>query len=265
MVKDLKPGFRACLAVLACGLLALTSGSAAVAAPGPQIPGGGLHVPITPLPVPPSKVVIDDFSTGPYTNTTTAASGQWPQSGGMAGDARCIVFDASENPYTRPNTVSVGGGHLFVDTGVGVGHGITLLYGFDEHCVGSPMDLNLKGADRIRMDFDQVDLPLAGALAVWSPTGIGSVAICMEGVAAGTAFTCDMPFNQFTGDVDWQHIQHIAVVLESGGSPFSHDYGLRSITAVFDPMAAPGQHASTAPAAVRPPSHTSPAVMRNGR
>jgi hypothetical protein len=75
------------------------------------------------------------------------------------------------------------------------------------------------------MDFDQLDLSLAAALVVWSATGTGSVPTCIERIGAGTAFTCDMPFGQFTGEVDWQHIQHIAVVLECGGSIFSHDYG----------------------------------------
>ena len=265
MLKDLKPGFRAWWAVLACALVALSGASAAFAAPGPEIPSGGLHVLLTPLPVPPSKVVIDDFTTGPYSKTTTTAFEQVPQSGGMVGNTRCIVLDASLNPYTRPNTVTVDGGHLFVETGVAVGHAVMLLYGVDGACANTPMDLNLKGTDRFRLDFEQLDLPLAGALAVWSPTGIGSVPICMEGVAPSTAFTCDMPFSQFTGEVDWEHIQYIALVLESGGSIFSHDYALKSITAVLDPAAAPGQHASTARAAVRLPTHTSPAVIRNSR
>jgi hypothetical protein len=265
MLKDLKAGPRVAWAVLACALLALSGGTAVFAAPGPEIPSGGLHLPLTPLPVPPSKVVIDDFTSGPYSTTTTAPSGQWTQTGGMVGNARCIVLDASQNPYMRPNTVSVGGGHLFVETGVAVGHAVTLLYGVDGACASTAMDLNLTGADRFRLDFDQVDLSLAGALAVWSPTGIGSIPICMEGVAAAAAFTCDMPFNQFTGEVDWQHIQYIALVLESGGSIFSHDYGLKSITAVLDRAAAPGQHASTARAAVRLPTHTSPAAIRNSR
>ena len=265
MLKDLKPGRRAAWAVLACAVLALSGGTGVFAAPGPEIPGGGLHTPVTPLPVPPSKTVIDDFTTGPYSITTTAPSGQWVQTGGMGGNARCIVLDASENPYTRPNTVSVGGGHLFVETGVAVGHAVTLLYGVDDTCASTPMDLNLKGADRFRLNFDQLDLSLAGALAVWSPTGIGSIPICMEGVGAGTAFTCDMPFSQFTGEVDWQHVQYIALVLESGGSVFSHDYGLKSIVAVLDPGAASGQHASAVRGAVRLPSHINPDLIRNRR
>ena len=169
-----------------------------------------------------------------------------------------------ENPYARPNVVSVDSGHLFLETGVGVNHALTLLYGMDMQCENKPMDLNLKGTDRLRLEFDLLDLPLAGAVVVWSPSGISSIPICATGVAPGVGFTCDMPFSEFGGEADFAHIQYIAVVLETGGAVFSHDYALKSIIAVKDPGSASGQHASTAHAPARLP-RTNPSVIRNGR
>jgi hypothetical protein len=132
-------------------------------------------------------------------------------------------------------------------------------------CENNPMDLNLKGADRFRLEFDSVDLPLAGALVVWSPSGISSIPICATGVAPGVGFTCDMPFSEFGGEADFAHIQYIAVVLETGGAIFSHDYGLKSITAIRDSGSPSGQHASRVQAPARVPLHASPLVNRTGR
>jgi hypothetical protein len=270
MKKDLLPVRRAWLPVVACALVVLTGASGAFAAPGPGAPGPGapgskLHIPVTPLPVPPSTVIIDDFSTGPDTLAAVTGFDQKGQPGGMVGNARCIRLDASDNPYARPNTVAVDGGHLFLETGVGVGHLVTLTYGVDERCANRPMNLNLAASDRFRMEFDLLDLPLAGGLAVWSPSGISSIPICGTGVGPGVGFTCDMPFSDFTGDADFEHIQYIAVVLETGGAIFSHDYGLKSITALSDPGAAAGQHLSTLRSTTRPPARINPAAIRSSR
>jgi hypothetical protein len=249
MKKDLLPVRRALLPVLACAVVALTGASGALAAPGP-----------------PGKVVIDDFSTGPDTIPVTTGFAQEAQSGGMVGNVRCIRLDVPLNPYARPNIVTVGGGHLFLETGVGVNHAVTLLYGMDTRCANDPMDLNLKGTDRFRLEFDLLDLPLAGAVVVWSPAGISSMAICATGVAPGVGFTCDMPFSEFAGEADFAHIQYIAIVLQTGGAIFSHDYGLKSITAVMDPGSPSGQHASTvAEAPARLPLQTNPLAIRTGR
>jgi hypothetical protein len=247
MMKDKLFGRHAWLPVVACALVALTSAPAAFAAP------------------PPRLVVIDDFTTGADSLTTTGPSGKMGDSGSMAGGARCVILDVTENPYTRTNTASVGGGHLFIETGVGVAHAATVLYGVNPQCANNPMDLNLKGLDRFRMNFDLLDLPLAGAVVVWSPAGISSIPICVSGVAPGVGFSCDMPFSGFTGPADFEHVEYIAVVLETAGAIFSHDYGINSLTAVLDPEAPAGQHPSQVRTATRQQPPTTPALIRKGR
>ena len=200
--------------------------------------------------------------------TTSAAFKQFGQNGeSIAGKSRCIQLDAQLNPYDRATTISVADGHLFVEGGVGVGGAVTLLYGLDQQCANKPMDLHLKKLklDRFRIDFDLLDLPLAGAVVVWSPSGISSIPICVEGITPGVGFSCDMLFSDFAGEADFDHIQYIAIVLNSAGAIFSHGYGIRSIRAVLDPDAPAGQHpwSLPEPAFVKP--LTKPALTQRGR
>jgi len=87
----------------------------------------------------------------------------------------------------------------------------------------------------------------------------------MVGVAPGTAFRCDMPFSAFSGAPDWEHVQYIAIVLESGGGIFSHDYALNSISAVRDPEAPAGQHPSPTTNPLRTRPVATPSILRRGR
>jgi hypothetical protein len=211
------PRWRLSAATLACAALTAISAPAASATPTP----GSIQPP----------VVIDDFTSGAYSITTTAPSEQKGQAGSMAGESRCLRLDTPDNPFGRPNSLSVGDGHLLVETGVRVNHALTVLYGFDAQCQNRPMDLDVSTLDRFRIDFDLVDLPLAGAMAVWSPSGVSSIPICGTGVAPEMPF-CEMPFSGFGGDADFKHIQYIAIVFESAGTTFAHDYALTSIRAV---------------------------------
>jgi len=154
---------------------------------------------------------------------------------------------------------------LFVETGVRVNHALTLLYGWDQFCANDPMDLNLTNADRFRIEFEQNDLPLAGGIVVWSASGISSIPVCMTGITSGSAFRCDTPFSAFSGASDWEHVQYIAIVLESASSIFSHDYALNSISAVRDPEAPAGQHRSARAAPLRNRPVTTAAIPRPGR
>ena len=107
--------------------------------------------------------------------------------------------------------------------------------------------------------------PLAGAMVVWTVSGISSVPICMTGITADTSFHCDMPFSAFSGTPEWEHVQYIAIVLESAGSIFSHDYAINSISAVREPEAPAGLHPSAAPSPLRSRPVATPSIPRRGR
>lgn len=244
---------HALLAVMACVLVTATSGTAA-AAPGP--------------------VLIDDFSSGAYNLTIHAQRDLSMQQGSMIGGVRCGLLDAKDpNPYNRSSQLGLGTGHMFVETGVRVGHSMTLMYGYDKTCADAGnMNLDLTSLDRFRIDFDLVSLDLAGVMQVWSPSPDGiagpagsTIPICVDGVAAGVSFTCDMPFSGFLGNVDWSHVEYITVLFQSAGTIFAHEYSINSIRAISEPGAAAGQHRSTATSAAPSAPRQRPTIPRPGR
>src|SRR6185369_17917514 len=78
--------------------------------------------------------------------------------------------------------------------------------------------------------YGALDLDTAGGIAVWTNSGTASVPL---GITAGSTEKY-VPFADLRGEVppDWQHVQEIAIVIESGGIVPAHDYVLRSISAV---------------------------------
>jgi len=74
-----------------------------------------------------------------------------------------------------------------------------------------------------------------------------------------------MRFRNVDGNADLAHIQNSAVVLDPGSAIFSHDYPLKSITAVMHTGAPSGHHTSALRAPVRLSQRIAAAAMRSRR
>jgi len=183
---------------------------------------------------PAAFAVIDDFTAGPGTATvpstgTAPLTGSGPSSS-IAGGVRRAVLNVVVNPFGRPAGLDIREGHLVVDTGIRTHHSLTLLYGWNADRSPADLNLDLRAFDRLRLHFDAVDRDTAGAVVVWTGGGIVSVPL---GAPAGEDFCMDLPFADFAGDpADWSDVQHIAIVIQSGGLAPAHDYAIRSISAV---------------------------------
>ena len=180
---------------------------------------------------------IDDFMTGPTDpgsltlgSTGMRESSQFGQH--ILGGTRCITLHVTGNPLGRPASVEVRegkDGYLAVDTGVQVDHAMVLLYGYDSECNAVGLNYDLTNYDHFRLQFEAVDLGTAGAVVVFMDSGSASFPL---GVPEGLNVTVDLPFARFTGATDWQHVQEIAIVIQSGGVVAAHDYALRSVSAI---------------------------------
>jgi hypothetical protein len=184
-------------------------------------------------------LTIDDFSTGPDSMTlrSTGMRQRAKFGASILGGTRCIALYATGNPLGRRATVEVREstpegtrGYLAVDTGVEVDHAMVLLYGYDSECNATGLNLDLTSYDRLRLEVEAVDLGTAGAVVVFTNTGSASVPL---GIPEGLNFTQDVLFADFIGDADWQHVQQIAIVIQSGGLVAAHDYAIRSVSAAF--------------------------------
>src|SRR5262249_35493209 len=151
------------------------------------------------------------FTTGAGTLVEHGVATQQAAQAGTSirGGSRCIVLVVTGNQLGRPVTVEGSNGatsYLALDSGVGVGQAMLALYGYDERCAPKGLDLDLTHYDEFRIDFAALDLDTAGGVIVWSDAGAASVPL---GVEAGVEFSKHIPFSDFVGDVDWQHVQQI--------------------------------------------------------
>lgn len=181
------------------------------------------------------RATIDDFQTGPDAMTlSTTGLVQKAQAGTMLGGNRCVALTVTGNTYARPASVELRAdpqGYLAVDTGVGVDHSLMLLYGYDDQCNARPLDEDLSDFAAFEIRLAALDLDVAGAIAVWTPTGTASAPLDIQ--AGSTVKTIN--FDTFTGTPDWAHVQHLIFEVQSGGAVAAHDYLLRSISAVTMP------------------------------
>src|SRR5258708_2898304 len=104
------------------------------------------------------SLLLDDFTTGPYTVAKKVAQPDEHYaplpSGSPAGPARYTVFTiGTKTDYQQPNTLDIGGGHLIVDNGFGAIADVHVGYGLNLDKTPHPLHLNLRAYDRFRLRF----------------------------------------------------------------------------------------------------------------
>lgn len=189
---------------------------------------------------PPSPLLLDGFTTGPYVETRTSGGQhnsvflQLPP-GSPLGQARATTFSVSQGVYAhqfgRLVIETVPGqsptGICAVDTGFGDVTEVLLEYGWTLSGVPSALALNLGDYSAFRVNFAGV----AGGVTLDIEVYNGSTgSISGVGVGSnGNLFSVDIPFSSFPGELNFSDITAIYIIAESG---YGSNFGITSFEAV---------------------------------
>jgi hypothetical protein len=216
-------------------------------------------------PLPPDNWIFDNFTTAAgkvpavtgVHNLTMPATGT---SSEIIGGSRYISLDAASNPYLQPILVQVRPSASTTDPssflwslGYGASARIDLIYGTSS----GPMNLDLTGYDRLRVDFGGLTGPLNFNIVVEQGSNDNIAGACSINLGASGAnseaapFTVDFPLSAFTansgGPVQWSDIIAIDLVFQ-GGSDLAITKFLAIPIASTEPMSQNVCGATTPPA-----------------
>jgi hypothetical protein len=123
-----------------------------------------------------TPVVIDDFTTGPYTFTAVGTglnNIQYQSGAGVIGAARLVAFDMGDNPRNTPATLDMGSEHhLNLTLGPRQSTQFELIYGYAPNGSQVPLNLDLTNRAEIVISFDRVVNPANSiALNVYTYSG----------------------------------------------------------------------------------------------
>ena len=200
-----------------------------------------------------SELVIDDFTDSPYTATLTNHP-TWMtdyQTGGtIAGGVRqtSLTVTPALPSFGQPTTLQIRrNGSLVISGGYKSYFGLVLGYGYDVTGGISGLNLNLSGGggeclscDRFRIHFDGSDSELGYLMQVYDRDGNIATLNGTESVAQRIySFDEDFPFADFEQDslhpVDWNHIEFIVVLFQTGTPLGGHDLAITKISAIPPP------------------------------
>ena len=186
---------------------------------------------------------IDDFRTGPVQieidTVDSVQTSQWG-TGILGGNWRCLELGASVNAYDRPLSVEVRedeNGYLALESGVGIHQSMSLIYGPGEDCGPAGLSLDFTPYTHLRLEFASqdgiygaIDQGLGGGIVVWSSGGTKASSIVLS-IDPDTKVK-DFALADFEGDVEWDDVFQIDIVMQSGGPVPAYDYILKSFSAV---------------------------------
>jgi hypothetical protein len=200
-----------------------------------------------------SELIIDDFRESPYLeafhNHPTFLT-EYQTGPNIVGGVRQTSFTAVPavpdfGQRTRLEIRNEGG--LIVSGGYKSYFGLYLGYGYDTTGAARQLDLDLSGAggqcfrcDRFRINFDGSDSELSHLMQVYDRNGNLATLNGTESTTGRTLpFHLDFRFADFVGDplnpVDWEHIDYVFVLLQTGNELGGHDFALTRISAIPDP------------------------------
>ena len=134
-------------------------------------------------------------------------------------------------------------------TGANRARDLYLGYGYDATGGAHLLNLNLSGSgsecpdcDRFRIDFDGSDSELSYLMQVYDSNGNIATLNGAESLAGRILpFHVDFPFADFVQSsaqpIDWNHIDFIVVLFQTGSYLGGHDFAVTKITAVPAPPA----------------------------
>jgi hypothetical protein len=200
-----------------------------------------------------SELVIDDFTESPYSATLTDRVSwltDYQTAPGILGGVRMTGFVVAQGApaYGQSSRLQIRpDGALLLSGGYKSYMGLILGYGWSEGGGFGGLDLNLSGGgpvcadcDRFRLEFDGSDSEMGFLMEVWDTAGHVALLSATESLAGRTTpFHVDFPFAGFVANpespVDWNHIQFVLVLMQTGNVLGGHDFAMTRITAVSPP------------------------------
>lgn len=179
-------------------------------------------------------LVIDDFTTGPYSVSLQVGDDLAFQAAAVPGDERTTYLSVQANPLSQFADLSVGGGFGVVSSGTLADVFTQLGYGYTSDGSGGylldDMDLDLSGEDRFRVVFEANDLAQTMTIAVNPFDGDASfVDVAVPGGISSSTIV-DVPFALFTSDMS-----DINQLVFQFDTPASGDFAISSVQAVPEP------------------------------
>ncbi|MGH9767286.1 MAG: hypothetical protein ACREAB_07610 [Blastocatellia bacterium] len=186
------------------------------------------------------RLVIDNFKTGEHQTSLRNEEEVAYQSGAeILGGVRQTFFKVGpNNEFNQPTRLHIGArGSMIIDSGLKSFWGLFLGYGYDANGGLNPLNQNLKGYDRFRINFDSSDLEMGYLIQVYDGNGNRStLSSTVSTVGRLTPFHADFPFADFPAGfpnaIDWNDIDFILVLFQSGSAIAGNDFAVRSIVAL---------------------------------
>jgi hypothetical protein len=184
-------------------------------------------------------IMLDDFTTGPYSTSRTSGSELRFQNGSMIGDTRGTFVMVESNPFNQRLDFSIGSGLAVTSSGTNLDAKVELLYGFDDDGEGGAMrdalnfDAAGAGLNAFKINFLSNDRDLNVRILVESADGAQSSVITRT-IAGGqfVPFSEEFAFGDFAGDGNFANISQVTFTFDSLPSG---DYAIASVEAVPEP------------------------------
>jgi hypothetical protein len=192
-----------------------------------------------------TDLVIDDFTEGAYKVELATGSKidyKTGSSNSIVGGVRQTYFSVSQpttGGFNRSSILDIPrGGPMIIESGLKSYFGIYLSYGYDIQGNANPLNLKLKqrGFDRFRINLDSSDLEMGYAVQVWDGNGNRATYFGQNTMKDRySPSSVDLPFADFEpgypNAMDWDDIDFIIVLFQSGSAIGANDFAVTSIVA----------------------------------
>lgn len=150
-------------------------------------------------------IIVDDFSSGDFTETISGGLTSAEQTGTMVGGVRFAGQFVNANPFDNVLTTSVGGGVYSFAAGEGVVAGALLGYGSGSSA--GALDLDVSGETQFEVQFGgSLTSSFPTILSFGSSSGVQAVEAMFE--AGSTSYVLDLTS---LGDVDLTDVDSISL------------------------------------------------------
>lgn len=171
-------------------------------------------------------LVLDDFTTGPYSVRLQSGSDSAMQAGSMIGGDRQTVISVQSNPFNQYLGLVIANGVLASDSGTSLDASTLVSYG-----ATADLNANLFGYNAFEVHFMSNDLPLTLSVTLFTSTGDVSETVQVA-VPNGLSFDVTVPYSLFTAFSAFGDVDRIAFGFET---PRNGDFAITGIEAVPEP------------------------------
>lgn len=192
------------------------------------------------------ELVIDNFTTGSYKVELSNGSDIKYKTGStntIVGGVRQTYFSVSQpttGGFNRSSVLDIReGGPMIIESGLKAYFGIYLCYGYDIQGNTNSLNLKLKqrGFNRFRINLDSSDLEMGYAIQVWDKNNNRATLFGEQTMKDRYSPSyVDFPFADFESGypnpIDWDAIDFVIVLFQSGSAIGANDFAVTSIVAL---------------------------------